>query len=172
MVLLFENGFSGWGQILLGFCRSTHDMTNSLVLLQKLCKNCLHPEKLHTIISQNSRNMELFAIFFATLQPLKSQQSRLLSSAHLLVIDDLTNSLISLMSAKTAEGKKKSGKIPYKIFTSSFQEITSNSKYHQWYRSKNIWHSNFCKILNIIWLFLLVVTTNASELCCFQTFLQ
>ena len=81
-----------------------------------------------TIISQNSRNMELFAIFFATLQPLKSQQSRLLSSAHLLVIDDLTNSLISLMSAKTAEGKKKSGKIPYKIFTSSFQEITSNSK--------------------------------------------
>ena len=79
-----------------------------------------------TIISQNSRNMELFLIFFATLQPLKSQQSRHLSSAHLLVIDDLTNSLISLMSAETAEWKKRSGKIPYKIFTSS--EITSKSK--------------------------------------------
>ena len=26
---------------------TTHDMTNSLVLLQKLCKNCPHPEKLH-----------------------------------------------------------------------------------------------------------------------------
>jgi DNA gyrase inhibitor GyrI len=31
------------------------------------------------------------------------------------------------MSAETAEWKKRSGKIPYKIF-SYFQEITSNSK--------------------------------------------
>ena len=28
---------------------ATCDMTNSLVLLQKLCKNCPHPEKLQTI---------------------------------------------------------------------------------------------------------------------------
>ena len=26
---------------------ATRNMTNSLVLLQKLCKNCPHPEKLH-----------------------------------------------------------------------------------------------------------------------------
>ena len=32
------------------------------------------------------------------------------------------------MSAETAEWKKRSGKMPYKTFTSSFQEITSNSK--------------------------------------------
>ena len=45
MVLLFENGFSAWGQFLQSFCRSTRaftsskatsDMTNALVLLQKL----------------------------------------------------------------------------------------------------------------------------------------
>ena len=71
--------------------------------------------------------------------------------------------------AETAEWKKKSGKIPYEIFSSSFQEITSKSKYHhQWYRSKNIWHSTCCKILNIIGLFLLVVITNASKVCLFQ----
>ena len=29
---------------------ATRDMTNSLVLLQKLCKNCPHPEKLHSLI--------------------------------------------------------------------------------------------------------------------------
>ena len=32
---------------------ATRDMTNSLVLLQKLCKNCPHPEKLHSIQSKN-----------------------------------------------------------------------------------------------------------------------
>ena len=47
MVLLFENGFSGWGQFLQSFYRSTREYIISLVLLQKLCKNCPHPEKLH-----------------------------------------------------------------------------------------------------------------------------
>ena len=28
---------------------ATRDMTNSLVLLQKLCKNCPHPEKLQSL---------------------------------------------------------------------------------------------------------------------------
>ena len=31
MVLLFENGFSGWGQFLQSFCRSTHEYVISLV---------------------------------------------------------------------------------------------------------------------------------------------
>ena len=30
MVLLFENGFSAWGQFLQSFCRSTRDMTKKL----------------------------------------------------------------------------------------------------------------------------------------------
>ena len=53
MVLLFENGFSGWGQFLQSFCRSTREYVISLVLLQKLCKNCPHPEKLQSLIQNN-----------------------------------------------------------------------------------------------------------------------
>ena len=37
-----ECSFSGWV--------ATRNITNSLVLLQKLCKNCPHPEKLHGTI--------------------------------------------------------------------------------------------------------------------------
>ena len=33
MVLLFENGFSGWGQFLQSFCRSTREYVISLVAL-------------------------------------------------------------------------------------------------------------------------------------------
>ena len=40
-----ECSFSGWGQFLQSFCRSTSEMTYSRVLLLKVCKNCLHPEK-------------------------------------------------------------------------------------------------------------------------------
>ena len=54
MVLLFENGFSGWGQFLQSFCRSTREYVISLVLLQKLCKNCPHPEKLQFDFFQKS----------------------------------------------------------------------------------------------------------------------
>ena len=55
--LVTECSFSGWGQfidyllITRGF--ATRDKTNSLVLLQKLCKNCPRPEKLHFCTSFN-----------------------------------------------------------------------------------------------------------------------
>ena len=57
MGLLLGNGFSGWGQFLQSFCRGTQAYVISLVAaplvmwlvpLQKLCKNCPHPKKLHS----------------------------------------------------------------------------------------------------------------------------
>ena len=49
MVLLFENGFSGWGQFLQSFCR-----------------NCPHPEKLHFCPSDNIKSNMFQDVFLKT----------------------------------------------------------------------------------------------------------
>ena len=46
---------------------SYQDMTNSLVLLQKLCKNCPHPEKLHCNISCFKSKLHRILPFFVVM---------------------------------------------------------------------------------------------------------
>ena len=73
MVLLFENGFSGWDNFCKAFAGALVNMSyNSLVLLQKLCKNCPNPEKYisfswlcaHRAFLRRNNSVHIFSIAF------------------------------------------------------------------------------------------------------------
>ena len=65
-----ECSFSGWGQFLQSFCRSTSEFVISPVLLQKLCKNCPHPEKPFS----NSKTISQIKFPYRIEKLIKSQQ--------------------------------------------------------------------------------------------------
>ena len=62
--------FSGWGQFLQSFCRSTSEFVISRVLLKKLCKNCPHPEKPFS----NSKTISQIKFPYRIEKLVKSQQ--------------------------------------------------------------------------------------------------
>ena len=67
--------FSGWGQFLQSFCRSTSEfviprVAKPRVLLQKLCKHCPHPEKPFS----NSKTISQIKFPYRIEKLVKSQQ--------------------------------------------------------------------------------------------------
>ena len=67
MLLLKAYGLAIWEWLFgTGTIFATRDMTNSLVLLQKLCKNCPRPEKLHFWSQDQQWKTYLYIIYIQT----------------------------------------------------------------------------------------------------------